>query len=107
MSHYKPIFNLNYPSKQVALNKYIEQMTNNKGKINNNGKKEKNLTYKEKNFYNENNTYKKIMTCPHEKLMHFCTNLEDLKNINNHYLKVCTTVRTKHKFLTLIYYKPK
>ena len=107
MSHYKPIFNLNYPSKQVALNKYIEQMTNNKGKINNNGKKEKNLAYKEKNFYNENNTYKKIMTCPHEKLMHFCTNLEDFKNINNHYLKVCTTVRTKHKFLTLIYYKPK
>ena len=50
---------------------------------------------------------KKIMTCPHEKLMHFCTNLEDFKNINNHYLKVCTTVRTKHKFLTLIYYKPK
>ena len=60
------------------------------------------MAYKEKNFYNENNTYKKIMTCPHEKLMHFCTNLEDFKNINNHYLKVCTTVRTKHKFLTFI-----
>ena len=107
MSHYKPIFNLNYPSKQVALNKYIELMTNNKGKIDNNEKKEKNLVYKEKNFNNENNTYKKIMTCPHEKLMHFCTNLEDLKNINNNFLKVCTTIRTKHKFLTMIYYKPK
>ena len=106
MSHYKPIFNLNYPSKQVALNKYIELMTNNKGKIDNN-EKEKNLVYKEKNFNNENNTYKKIMTCPHEKLMHFCTNLEDLKNINNNFLKVCTTIRTKHKFLTMIYYKPK
>ena len=107
MSHYKPIFNLNYPSKQVALNKYIELMTNNKGKIDNNEKKEKNLVYKEKNFNNENNTYKKIMTCPHEKLMHFCTNLEDLKNINNNFLKVCTTIRIKHKFLTMIYYKPK
>ena len=107
MSHYKPIFNLNYPSKQVLLNKYIELMTNNKGKIDNNEKKEKNLVYKEKNFNNENNTYKKIMTCPHEKLMHFCTNLEDLKNINNNFLKVCTTIRTKHKFLTMIYYKPK
>ena len=107
MSHYKPIFNLNYPSKQVALNKYIELMTNNKGKIDNNEKKEINLVYKEKNFNNENNTYKKIMTCPHEKLMHFCTNLEDLKNINNNFLKVCTTIRTKHKFLTMIYYKPK
>ena len=107
MSHYKPIFNLNYPSKQVALNKYIELMTNNKGKIDNNEKKEKNLVYKEKNFNNENNTYKKIMTCPHEKLMHFCTNLDHLKNINNNFLKVCTTIRTKHKFLTMIYYKPK
>ena len=107
MSHYKPIFNLNYPSKQVLLNKYIELMTNNKGKIDNNEKKEKNLVYKEKNFNNENNTYKKIMTCPHEKLMHFCTNLEDLKNINNNFIKVCTTIRTKHKFLTMIYYKPK
>ena len=104
MWHYKPLFNLDYPSNQDFLN------LNTKGKSikhKNQENKEKNLTYKEKNFNNENNTYKKIMTCPHEKLMHFCTNLEDVKNININFFRLCTSVRTKHKFLTLIYYKPK
>ena len=62
------------------------------------------LIYKERNFSTENNTYKKIMTCPHEKLMHFCSNLGD---ISNKFYRLSTTVRTKHKFLTLVYYKPK
>ena len=92
MRHYRPIFNLDYPSTQDFI------------KIN---QKFNFLTYKEKNFNTENNTYKKIMTCPHEKLMHFCTNLEDIRNIENNFFRLCTTVRTKHKFLTLIYYKPK
>ena len=92
MRHYRPIFNLDYPSTQDFI------------KIN---KKFNFLTYKEKNFNTENNTYKKIMTCPHEKLMHFCTNLDDIRNIENNFFRLCTTVRTKHKFLTLIYYKPK
>ena len=100
MWHYKPIFNLDYPSNQDIL----EKRQHRKKSISK--KNEKNLDYKEKNFNTENNTYKKIMTCPHEKLMHFCTNLDDLKHINNHFFRLCTTVRTKHKFLTLIYYKP-
>ena len=92
MLHYKPIFFLDYPSRQDFIKQ--KEGTNF-------------LTYKEKNFNTENNTYKKIMTCPHEKLMHFCVNLDDIKNIDNDFFRLCTTVRNKHKFLTLIYYKPK
>jgi len=92
MLHYKPIFFLDYPSRQDFIKQ--KEGTNF-------------LTYKEKNFNTENNTYKKIMTCPHEKLMHFCANLDDIKNIDNDFFRLCTTVRNKHKFLTLIYYKPK
>ena len=104
MWHYKPLFNLDYPSNQDFLN-LNKRKKSIKHKNQENG--EKNLTYKEKNFNNENNTYKKIMTCPHEKLMHFCTNIEDMENININFFRLCTSVRTKHKFLTLIYYKPK
>ena len=92
MLHYKPIFFLDYPSRQDFIKQ--KELTNF-------------LTYKEKNFNTENNTYKKIITCPHEKLMHFCANLDDIKNIDNDFFRLCTTVRNKHKFLTLIYYKPK
>lgn len=98
MWHYKPLFNLDYPSNQDNLNQ--RQNSRIKKKTESSGK---NLEYKEKNFNNENNTYKKIITCPHEKLMHFCMNLD----VNNDFFKLCTTIRTKHKFLTLIYYKPK
>ena len=48
------------------------------------------------------------MVWPHEKLMHLCPNLEDLneQSINN-YFRICTTFRSKHKYLTIVYYKPK
>ena len=92
MLHYKPVFFLDYPSRQDFIKQ--KEGTNFFG-------------YKEKNFNTENNTYKKIMTCPHEKLMHVCANLNDIENIENDFFRLCTTVRNKHKFLTLIYYKPK
>ena len=105
MWHYKPIFNLDYQSNQTKISKIIYK---------NEQKNKKNkdaflpcLSYKEKNFNNENNTYKKIMTWPHEKLMHFCTNLEDIENDYKQFFRICTTNRNKHKFLTIIYYKPK
>ena len=110
MWHYKSIYNLNYPSNQERIALEEKNKKNKKLSLNfeNEEKEKKNLEYKEKNFYNENNTYKKIMTCPHEKLMHFCTNIEDFKNANSiNFFKICTTIRTKHKFLTLIYFKPK
>ena len=104
MWHYKPIFNLDYPSNQDLLT--LDRVKN-RAKYKSNETREKTLEYKEKNFFNENNTYKKIITCPHEKLMHFCTNLDDIKNLNINFFRLCTTTRTKHKFLTFIYYKPK
>jgi len=91
IEHYKPNFNINYQSRQDLLSKMA---------------KKSNLKYKENNFNTENNTYKKIMVWPHEKLMHLCPNLEDL-NENERFFQTCTTIRNKHKYLTLIYYRPK
>ena len=107
MWHYRPIFNLEYPSNQdlITLEKNKYSKNNQEQKDENPTKKY--LEYREKNFNTENNTYKKIMTCPHEKLMHFCTNLDDIRNIDNNFFRLCTTIRNKHKFLALIYYKPK
>ena len=90
--HYRPTFNINYQSKQNLLQ--------------NIGKKP-NLKYKEKNINTENNTFKKIMVWPHEKLMHICPNIEDLTESNENYIKICTTQRNKHKYLTVVYYRPK
>ena len=92
IEHYKPVFNLDYQSNQ--------------GKIT----KKKYLKYKEKNLMNENNTYKKILVFPHEKLMHLCPSLNELnirgKSKKNNFIKISTTIRNKHKFLTTVYYRP-
>ena len=90
--HYRPNFNINYQSRQEFLKNF--------------GKKP-NLKYKEKNINTENNTFKKIMVWPHEKLMHTCPNIEDLSESNKNYFKICTTQRNKHKYLTVVYYRPK
>ena len=87
--HYKPCFNIDYQSNQDKIDAKL------------------NFNYKEKNPLTENNTYKKILICPHEKLMHFCQNINDIKNTNKRYIKGCTTIRNKHKYLTIVYYKPK
>jgi len=91
--HYISMFNLDYQSNQ---NKF---------------RTKKYLKFKERNTHTENNTYKKILVCPHEKLMHLCPNIDDmeLKQKNkgdNNYIKICTTTRNKHKFLTTVYYTP-
>ena len=105
MWHYKPIFNIDYQSNQITITEKISKDDEKALKK----KVEPFLPflYKEKNFNTENNTSKKIMTWPHEKLMHFCTNLEDIENDYKHFFRICTTNRNKHKFLTIIYYKPK
>ena len=92
IQHYEPCFNIDYQSNQDNLKKLS---------------KKKGLNYKEKNTLTENNTYKKILPCPHEKLMHFCQNINDLKNTKKRYVRGCATIRNKHKYLTVIYYKPK
>lgn len=92
IQHYIPRFNLNYQSNQNRI-----------------GRK-KYLKYTERNLKTENNTYKKILVFPHEKLMHCCPNMNDLdikENNKSNYFRICTTIRNKHKFLTAVYYKPK
>ena len=64
---------------------------------------QKYLIYKEKNLLSENNSYKKILSCPHVNLSHCCTS--DKKE-NNAIIKTSVTFRFKHRCLTIIYYKP-
>ena len=92
MTHYIYSFNIDYQSNQdfISVNPSKDF-----------------LQYKEKNFNTENNTYKKIMIWPHIKLSHSCSNLEDIKNKEINYLRICVTNRNKHKFLTIVYYTPK
>ena len=91
ITHYKYSFNIDYQSRQNTIENIGPKL---------------NLKYSDKNTLTENNTYKKILTCPHEKLMHFCQNINDL-NSKKRYTRGCTTIRNKHKFLTIVYYKPK
>ena len=93
VTHYKPTFNLDYQSRQNTIKKICKKYF---------------LKYSEKNTLTENNTYKKILSCPHEKLLHFCQNINDLKiNDKKRYIRGCTTIRNKHKYLTVVYLKPK
>ena len=62
--------------------------------------------YKEKNYYNENNSYKDIFIFPHEKLEHLTPNIDDIFSTKN-YNRYSITERKKHKYITLVYYKPK
>ena len=65
------------------------------------------LRYTQRNCANENNTFKKILLCPHDKLMHLCPNINVLNRKNkSNYIKISTSVRIKHKFLTLEYFTP-
>ena len=90
--NYQPSFNLDYQSNQRLIKKIV---------------KKRYVNFKIKNTLNENITYKKILPFPHEKLVHFCQSINDLNNWKNNYLRGCTTIRNKHKFLTIVYYKPK
>ena len=91
MDHYSPQFDIDYQSRQKLFTYKIKDT----------------FDYKEKNVNTENNTFKKIMIWPHEKLMHACPNLDNLCEDNNNYYRICTTQRNKHKYLTIVYYKSK
>ena len=62
--------------------------------------------FENNNYLNENNSYKKIFIFPHEKLRHITPNINDIFN-NKKYNRYSITERKKHKYLTLVYYKPK
>ena len=64
------------------------------------------FNYKQKTFYNENNSYKDIFIFPHEKLEHLTPNIDDIFSSKN-YNRYSITERKKHKYITLVYYKPK
>ena len=88
--NYFPIFNLDFQSKQEFLQKvYLKDISFDKTKT-----------------LLENNTFKSILTISHEKLLHICHNVES-NNDNDKYIRTSLTQRTKHKFLTLVYYTPK
>ena len=90
--HYKYSFNINYQSNQDKLKKIAMKTY---------------INYKSKDDITENNPYKKIIVCPHEKLMHYCQSIDNLRNNNKKkYIKGCVSIRNKHKFLTIVYYKP-
>ena len=74
----------------------------NQGKFDN----KKFLNYKKNKFYNENNSYKDIFIFPHEKLEHLSPNIDDIFSTKN-YNRYSITERKKHKYITLVYYKPK
>ena len=90
MQHYIPRFDIDYQSRQEFV-----------------GIKLKELQYKVRNFNTENNTSKKILIWPHEKLLHICPNIKDLSEDDTKYFRSCSTIRNKHKYLTIVYYKPK
>ena len=89
--HYRPQFDIDYQSRQIFISL----------------KKKESFQYKEKNINTENNTFKKIMIWPHEKLLHACPNLGNLYEDNDNYYRISSTQRNKHKYLTIVYYKPK
>jgi hypothetical protein len=85
--HYKSPFLLNNQSNQDKFHNSFLYSNNN-------------------NYYNENNCFKEIFKFPHEKLGHITPNITDIMS-NKTFYRYSTTERKKHKFLTLVYYKPK
>ena len=58
-------------------------------------------------FSNANNSYKKVFTFHHDKLGHLISEISGFNHCKNNYLRFSTTERKKHKYITIIYYKPK
>ena len=90
MNHYKDIFLIDNQSNQDMIGNSNEL----KCDFNNN------------TCYNENKSYKKIFIFPHEKLEYIIPNIDDIFT-NKNYNRSSITERKRHKYLTLVYYKPK
>ena len=88
MTHYKEPF-------------YLDNISNQENLAN-----RRYLGFQKSNYLNVNNSYKKILIFPHEKLGHITSNNDDIFSKNN-YNRYGITERIKHKYLTFIYYKPK
>ena len=88
---YQKAFDINNLSNQEKINKYRICFINND----------------KYNLYGTvNNAYKKLFTFHHEKIDHLISELSRINKIEKKYTRISTTERKKHKFLTIIYYKP-
>ena len=67
--------------------------------------KKKYLKFNEKNILSENNCYKKISKLNHVILNHCCSATKG--NLDEKFVRASVSKRVKHKFVTIIYYKPK
>jgi len=89
--HFGPQFNLNFQTNQEVLKLLFKKSL---------------FLNKSKNIL-ENESFKTIITLPHDKLSHLCINNDDNNNEKIKYIRNSSTQRNKHKFLTLVYYSPK
>ena len=80
--HYLHKYNINYNTRQNVIGK------------------RKYLIYNEKNLLSENNSYKKVLTCPHVNLNHNCSHCK----MSRRYFRTCISQRVRHKYLTVVYY---
>ena len=80
--HYLHKYNIDYNTRQNVIGK------------------RKYLIYNEKNLLSENNSYKKVLTCPHVNLNHNCLHCK----MSRRYFRTCISQRVRHKFLTVVYY---
>ncbi len=67
--------------------------------------KKKYLKFNEKNILSENNCFKKISKLNHVILNHCCSATKG--NLDEKFVRASVSKRVKHKFVTIIYYKPK
>ena len=91
--YYKKKFDINNLSNQDKFYKYKNSVNSNRNY----------------NLYGTvNNSYKKVFSFHHEKLGHLISEISDYYNqTKKNFLRISSTERKKHKFLTIIYYKPK
>ena len=89
-----------YYRKQFDINNLSRQNKVDKGEINVNINDIYNI------YGTVNNSYKKIVTLHHEKLGHLISEISGKFLKKKNYLRISSTERKKHKFLTIIYYKP-
>ena len=100
------LLNKNAPKSTSFYRKQFD--INNLSRQNNLDKSELNVNINDIfNIYGTvNNSYKKIVTLHHEKLGHLISEISGKFLKKKNYLRISSTERKKHKFLTIIYYKP-
>lgn len=98
--HYKPYINFDFNQNQGNKDKDEDESK----EKSDDKKEEPQLLDNHKNrFLLENNTFKSTLTIPHEKLSHLLYNHDS----DDKYIRIALSQRSKHKFLTVVYFSPK